>query len=665
MSKSLSNPSLKVMGSPMVISGYIHGFHHPSLLVVLTVQLQKNSQWVDQADKAIADVLLREFGEKVKAEPVFIKSAEKRIVHSLLFWTGKLLNLSGFPVFEQGKIIGELPELSVMQLAVPTASGFHDFTSQVFLWLLNMYNEACSGKDIRPAIKDLPALVKRHTENTILDMNTLNFVRAAVDTGVPFSMIADNTYRFGYGSRSRLISSSFTDETSVIATNLAHIKTAASQILRRIGLPVPDQRVVSSIKEAEQAAADFGFPVVVKPADLCRGIGVSAGLETIDDVRKAFVKAREESKNIILEKHVHGHDYRLMVFQGKLIWAVERIPGGVTGDGISTITELVNRVNRNPNRSEGMHTPLERIVIDEEAKAILAKRGMNSGSIPANNEFIQLRGTANIARGGTPSVVFDRVHPDNALLAVRAASALRLDLAGIDLLSPDISVSWKENGAAICEINAQPIMGGITTRHLFPMILHALVKGSGRIPVVVIVGASPQWDLAGNVAQRLSDAGLVPGTADHAGVRIGGSVVAETLTDIYTGGIILVNDPGVDALLLCVNDTSIVNTGLPFERFDLLVVAGADIETPDGQPEEYRMVQLNTLFDFISPCCDGQAVIVSDTGAELLEPVLTLPERLPQSQITASGTVDLIVSAMLEASAKHRSGQENPDTHSG
>ncbi len=236
--------------------------------------------------------------------------------------------------------------------------------------------------------------------------------------------------------------------------------------MRQAGLPAPNHQAVNDEDSAVRAAEALGYPVVVKPSDKDGGVGVSVGLKTPEAVRKAFRRAREYSRAILVESFIEGRDYRLITLNGQLIWAVERVPGGVTGDGKSTIRQLVDQLNADPLRTDGPGGKLRPLLFDEEAAELLAERGMDETTIPTAGARIALRGAANVASGGTPVDVFDQVHIDNRQLAERAARAFRLDVAGIDLLIPDISRSWKETGAGICEINAQPCFGRATAGHL-------------------------------------------------------------------------------------------------------------------------------------------------------------------------------------------------------
>ncbi len=607
----------KVVGHPVIINGFLHGLRQPSMVVLLVINARNCQEWLNRVDQELSVLLKEPPGKNVSPLPVSGYSEQVHAVQSLLFWMGRLQESAGAPVYEAGKIIDIYPETSSVMIAIPTWSSSHPATGQLFFWLMNVFDVLSAGRNIYSSVQKFPAILKQMAQTVPHASNMPRFLRAAFDAGIPCYKIAGEVYQFGYGARSRWLDSSFTDQTSQIGTRLARVKTLAAKVLRSAGIPVPDHIMVSDVNGAEKAAFVLGFPVVVKPADMDGGVGVAAGLTTPEEVRKAFADAQKKSQNILVEKHHDGSDYRLTVFQGELIWAVERVPGGLTGDGISSVKNLLDRLNADPRRGDGHRSPLRRIILDDEAKSLLSKAGIGLNSVPREGEFVRLRSRANVACGGMPVAVFEQVHPDNTLLAVRAAAALRLDFAGVDLLIPDIRHSWRDSGAVVCEVNAQPSLGGITSIHLYLQLLRWLVQGSGRIPVAVIIGAPPEWNLAAAIADRLSLVGLVTGRGDHEGVSIGTASLTAGGLDLYTGGRMLMGEKGVDAMVFCINDASVLRTGLPFERFDLLVVAGSHLLRQPLLGEISEAVQLRTLFDVLSRSCDGKVILAAGSGLEV------------------------------------------------
>ena len=284
-----------------------------------------------------------------------------------------------------------------------------------------------------------------------------------------------------------------------------------------------------SERQAVSAAEKLGYPVVVKPCDGNQGKGVSLNLDTPAAVAEAYRLARCYSSRIMVEKYITGRHYRLLVVAGRLIAAARRLPAQVCGDGISTIARLVEQVNADPRRGIGHARPLTRIELDRETLAVLARQGKNILSRPARGEKVLLRENANLSTGGTAWDVTFKVHPANALLAERAAAAIGLDVAGIDLVAPDIASPVNAGKGAVIEVNAAP---GIRM-HLYPSmgrgrnvaepVLDMLFPGksNGRIPIAAISGTNGKTTTARLLAHILKQTGKTVGLAVTGGVYIG------------------------------------------------------------------------------------------------------------------------------------------------
>jgi cyanophycin synthetase len=405
--------------------------------------------------------------------------------------------------------------------------------------------------------------------------NTLRFLRAAYAQQVPVIPIAGGIYQYGHGRRAQWFNSTFTAQTGSLAAQLARDKVAGAARLRQAGLPVPEHQAVPDADTAVRVAQRLGYPVVVKPADQDGGVGVAAGLTHEAQVRAAFATAQGHSKRVLVEKHVQGRDYRLTVLDGALLWAIERLPASVIGDGRHSVEQLVELENARAQRGQSAQAALKRLVLDAEAQELLREQGQATDAVPAPGQVVRLRRIANVAVGGRPVAVMDRVHPDNARLAVRAAQALGLDLAGIDLLIPDIAQSWLRTGAAICEVNAQPQLGSVTGSHLYGEILERRLQGTGRIPVIVLVEDPAVPSLLAPLVSRLQGAGHRVGWSGRQGTGINTENLQPAPADLLTGGHLLLTHREVDAVILSCTDERIAQTGLPVDRIDWLLVATA------------------------------------------------------------------------------------------
>ena len=435
----------------------------------------------------------------------------------------------------------------------------------------------------KPDLQNLPDEVERIgqwlTRSGAQGFNTIHFLRAANELGIPWQSLVGNIIQFGQGARARWLDSSLTDLTSSLATQLARDKKSAATMLRLAGVPVPAHFLAGDEDAAVRYAEDLGYPVVVKPADLDGGVGVAAHLNTAAAVRKAFAVAKAASPNILVEKHVPGRDYRLQVVRGEVQGALERVPGGVVGNGKDTVRALVERQNEDRRTATDDRRYLHAINLDDEAHELLLAHGMVWDTVPISGHLIRLRGAANVTNGGVPvPVPLDRVHRDNLTLARRAAQALRLDVAGIDMLIPDIEISWHQSGAFICEVNAQPQM--FTTMHR-PM-LQRLVQGNGRIPVIVFLDGATRPQAVTKVHRGLIAAGLRTGLTTPDGVWIADEVVSKHGIGAYTGGKLLLQDPTAEALVAHVTDHAVLRQGWPFDRCTVLILG----QEPSDQTAE-------------------------------------------------------------------------------
>src|SRR4029079_13633635 len=305
---------------------------------------------------------------------------------------------------------------------------------------------------------ELEAFIKR-AERTAFGPSTQAIVDEAVSRDIPWIRL--NQYslvQLGQGVHAKRIRATMTSETSSIAVDIASDKDLTTKLLGAAGLPVPKQESVRSVDAAVAAARRIGFPVVVKPLDGNHGRGVCLDLQDDDEVREAFPIAEGQSRRgtCVVESFVTGKDYRCLIIDGRMAAIAERVPASVTGDGRSSVRELVDLTNADPRRGVGHEKVLTRIKVDEAAEEILAGQGHVLDSVPAAGETVKLALTGNMSTGGISIDRTFEAHPENVEIAEEAARMIGLDIAGIDFICPDIAEPVRDTGGAICEVNAAP-----------------------------------------------------------------------------------------------------------------------------------------------------------------------------------------------------------------
>ena len=420
----------------------------------------------------------------------------------------------------------------------------------------------------------------RAAQRRALGPSTASLVKAGLERDIPWLRLNEySLIQLGYGRYQKRIQATITSNTDYIAVELASDKKATNKILADLGLPVPQQRAVETPAEAAKAARRIGYPVVVKPLDGNHGNGISVNLTSDEEVEEAFdlaLKFNKRGRTVIVETFIQGLDHRMLVVNGALVAVSKRVPGHIVGDGKKTAEELIEIVNSDPRRGVGHEKVLTRLELDKNATEHLAKVGYDKDSVPNEGEIVFLRSTANLSTGGTAVDVTDIVHPDNREMAQRAIKAIGLDIGGVDFLSSDISTSYKDNRAGICEVNAAPgfrmhvapsegkprDVAGAVMEMLFP------TGTPSRVPIVSITGTNGKTTVSRMVAHVYKLSGNTVGLATTDGVYIDGNLTVKgDLTGPQAAQMIL-RDPTIDAAVLETARGGLLRRGMGYERCD-------------------------------------------------------------------------------------------------
>ncbi|MEP6474035.1 MAG: cyanophycin synthetase, partial [Gemmatimonadota bacterium] len=414
-----------------------------------------------------------------------------------------------------------------------------------------------------------------------LGPSTASLVHAAEAKGIPWIRMNDQSLiQFGHGRHQQRIQATITSRTSHIAVELASDKEETNKILSNLGLPVPKQRLVSREDDAVRAAQDIGYPVVVKPYNANHGRGVAIHLTDSGMVRAAFPLAQQHSRSVIVESFIRGDDHRMLVVHGTLVAVSKRVPGHVVGDGKHTVEELVAIVNTDPRRGVGHEKVLTRLEFDAQAERLLQKRGYSRLTVPPEGEGVFLRSTGNLSTGGTSIDVTDVVHPDNVEMAVRTVRAIGLDVGGVDFLTPDVTVSYKDNGGAICEVNAAPGFRMHTApsegrpRDVATPVIDMLFPAGtpSRIPIAAVTGTNGKTTTARMLAHIHKLAGRHVGLTTTDGVYIDGQC---TVKGDMTGPVatrMVLSDPFVDVAVLEIARGGLLRAGMGVRQVDVAAV---------------------------------------------------------------------------------------------
>ena len=423
----------------------------------------------------------------------------------------------------------------------------------------------------------------RFAQNKEFGPSTGSLVQAAEARNIPWIRL--NKYslvQFGHGKHQQRIQATITSQTNHIAVEISCDKEDTHNLLNDLGLPVPRQQMIRTAAQAVAAAKRIGFPVVVKPLNANHGRGVSINLATDEAVETAFAVAKAEgtSRSVLVESYLTGMDHRMLVVNGELVAVAKRVPGHITGDGKHTVSELIDIVNEDPRRGVGHEKVLTQLRLDDQAGRLLENAGYAPESVLATDEILYLRDTANLSTGGTAIDMTDQVHPDNREMAVRAITAVGLDVGGVDFLTSDITQSYKDVGGGIVEVNAAPgfrmhvapsegqsrDVSGKVIDMLFP-------PGTpSRIPIAAITGTNGKTTTSRMLANILKSSGHTVGMTSTDGVYIDGKLsVKGDMTGPASAQIVL-RDPAVDFAVMETARGGIARSGLGYHETDVSAV---------------------------------------------------------------------------------------------
>lgn len=234
-------------------------------------------------------------------------------------------------------------------------------------------------------------------------------------------------------------------------------------LLGRAGVPVPRGRTFANGDwETARAFADMiGFPVVVKPAMGVRGIGVVAGIQNQDELGEALRQlsaSKLGSQDFIVEKHISGKDYRIVVVGDKVEAAILREPAQVIGDGKHSIAELI--LKKNAQRRLNPHLWGRPIVYDAASVYQLERLGLSPDDVPEDGTAVVLSNSSSLSQGGESFDVLEELHPSIVEACVNAVKAIPgLAFCGVDFLIEDHTKPLDEQDAAIVELNAHAAIG--------------------------------------------------------------------------------------------------------------------------------------------------------------------------------------------------------------
>jgi cyanophycin synthetase len=473
---------------------------------------------------------------------------------------------------------------------------------------------------------DLDAVIGRLKlvrDANMLGPSTGAIVAAARARNIPYYRLSEDTsyIQLGHGIKQQRFQATVTWRTSIIGHTIADSKDWTKQVLEDAGIPVPRGRVCASFEDAVAAAEAIGYPVVTKPLSGNHGRGITTGITNENELREGYDAAFARHETVLVETFIKGEDHRLLVIDGKLVAAARRRPAHVTGDGRSTLKQLIDKENEDPRRGVGHENLLTQIHIDVQTERLISQAGLTLDSVLPDGEVMYLKSTANISTGGTATDLTDDVHPEVKYAAERIGQLIGLDIIGIDLLAENLTTPLDQQSAGVVEVNAGPGFrmhmapthgkGRPVGEHVVDMLFPD--GGNGRIPITAITGTNGKTTTTRLISHMLRQAGRHVGMACTGTIEIDNHVI---MRGDYSGpqaAQTVLREPTVDHAVLEVARGGIMRRGLGFDACDvgiLLNIASDHLGERDIHTLEELARAKTVVVDAVHP--EGTCVLNAD-----------------------------------------------------
>lgn len=473
-------------------------------------------------------------------------------------------------------------------------------------------------------VQDLRDL-KEFGLSAALGPSTETLIKEAEARGIPWiPLSARFMIQLGYGVHQKRIQATLSNRTGVLGVELACDKEGTKNILGAAGVPVPRGTVINYLDELRGAIEDVGgYPIVLKPLDGNHGRGITIDINSWEVAEEAYdlASAASKTKNVIVERYYTGRDHRVLVVNGQVVAVAERVPANVVGDGKSTVEQLVEEVNRDPQRGDGHDNVLTRITIDKLTLDLLQKQGYAMDSVLPAGKRVFLRATANLSTGGIAVDRTDEIHPENVWLFSRVAKIIGLDIAGIDVVTSDISKPLRDTNGVIVEVNAAPgfrmhvapsqglprNVAGAVFDMLFPS------PQPSRVPILAVTGTNGKTTTTRLLAHIVKQTGQVTGYTTTDGTYIGEYLVESGDNTGPQSAQLILSDPTVEVAVLETARGGILRSGLGFDQCDVgvvLNVAADHLGIGDIDTVEQLAKLKSVLVESVMP--KGYAVLNAD-----------------------------------------------------
>ncbi len=236
-------------------------------------------------------------------------------------------------------------------------------------------------------------------------------------------------------------------------------KLQAREAFARENIPHAKGRKFFSPFKAVQFVREHGFPVVIKPNVSGYSRGSHFPITNYRELWKAALLVKIWWPVSIIEQYLKGKNYRIVAVKGDIMSVIRRYPPFVTGDGHSTIEELIDLEN-DIRKTMKLHPVIHDIQKNERTRRFLKKQGFNYKTIPEKDQQVELYNKIALAPGGVVETIDkSKVAPENRELFLKLLESFNASIFGIDVIfEKGIEFSYNSQKCIFLELNSRPYL---------------------------------------------------------------------------------------------------------------------------------------------------------------------------------------------------------------
>ena len=389
-----------------------------------------------------------------------------------------------------------------------------------------------------------------------------------------------NLIQLGTGKYQKRIRGTVTSETPLIGADNTRNKFLNTLMLSNAGIPVPETLKTENVEDIVSFWKSQRKPVTVKSPTRLDEASLFPGINNEDILKEAFTRCKAHDDEVLVQEQIPGLSYRILVINNKFIAATLLQNPEVVGNGKDTIARLIEKLNKQQNRQPAKSGGLKILQPDDAMLEVLSFYGYTLDDIPEEGKKILLSHYPSAKNGALTTDVTGEVHPQNRHIAERAARISGLDVAGVNIVCPDISKPIEDTQGTVVDV----IPGPDFQIHLHPWqgkrrevaapFLDMLFPENTpfRIPVISVTGSAGKSVCTYLINFMLEKEGYKTGLAHSDGIYIDGHrIIREDMANHYAAQLIL-KDPGVDCAVLETSTESIMSEGLGYDFADVGIV---------------------------------------------------------------------------------------------